>query len=53
MDVFSWSVPFLAEKVTSMLFNIIKKGGDDVPLDDNIDVKEIINKEGLNQKIQK
>jgi serine/threonine-protein phosphatase 2B catalytic subunit len=30
MDVFSWSVPFLAEKVTNMLYNIIKKGGDDV-----------------------
>ena len=53
MDVFSWSVPFLAEKVTSMLYNIIKKGGEDIALDENVDVKEIINKEGLSQKIQK
>jgi serine/threonine-protein phosphatase 2B catalytic subunit len=29
MDVFSWSVPFLAEKVTSLLLNIVQKGGDD------------------------
>ena len=29
MDVFSWSMPFLAEKVVGMLYTIVKKGVDD------------------------
>lgn len=29
MDVFSWSIPFLTEKVVSMLHNIVKKGVED------------------------
>jgi hypothetical protein len=33
MDVFSWSMPFLAEKVISMLYTIVKKGVD--PEDDD------------------
>jgi len=28
MDIFSWSVPFLAQKVMNMLFNIVKKVGE-------------------------
>ena len=35
MDVFSWSMPFLAEKVISMLYTIVKRGvGDDDDDDD-------------------
>lgn len=29
MDVFSWSMPFLAEKVVSMLYTIVTKCNDD------------------------
>ena len=38
MDVFSWSVPFLAEKVTNMLFNLLKKGAGDLGITDDPDI---------------
>lgn len=42
MDVFSWSMPFLAEKVVSMLYTIVKKGIEDEGED--IDLKEVLDK---------
>ena len=34
IDVFTWSVPFLAEKVTNMLYHILSKGDDEEVLCD-------------------
>ena len=37
MDVFTWSVPFVAEKVVEMLINVLKQGTDLKSLEDNSD----------------
>jgi len=46
MDLFKWSVPFLMEKVSDMLMNIIKRGGKLGEIDegeiDKLNVKEIL-----------
>jgi hypothetical protein len=42
-------VPFLAEKVTNMLFNILKKGGIDA-IEDNAEIDKILKRDDLNEK---
>jgi hypothetical protein len=37
MDVFTWSVPFVAEKVVEMLINVLKQGADLKSLEEPFD----------------
>lgn len=41
MDIFTWSIPFVAEKITKMLYHVIKPSeDDDDPVDPKLDKEE-------------
>jgi serine/threonine-protein phosphatase 2B catalytic subunit len=55
LDVFSWSVPFLSEKVTNMLFHIVKRGASDMPdtPGDSVDIEKVLNSNDVDEKMKR
>jgi len=50
MDIFTWSIPFVAEKITEMLYYVIKAETGDDNSDDELDENDM---QRLNNLISK
>jgi len=50
LNVFSWSLPFLAEKVSSMLYTIVKKCAAADDNDDEVDLTEKMSEKSVDAK---
>lgn len=37
MDIFTWSIPFVSEKISEMLYHVIKPTGEDFSDDEELD----------------
>ena len=55
LDVFSWSVPFLSEKVINMLFHLVKKGATDVGEggSEGVDIDKVLHSEDMDEKMKR
>lgn len=47
MDIFTWSIPFVSEKISEMLFVILRQEEEDEGSDGDLDPNEIKTIEGL------